>query len=159
MKILGKLLVYIIILARVSSVSAAAPTQITSFADIIEPLMPSVVNIYTVKYSRQPNPKAASLPEILPLDKFNSFFEQFNVPFSFDDISTNPSTLSLGSGFIIDAKKGLIVTNNHVVLDADEVRVTFHDDTTIEAEVIGRDEKTDLALLKVETDKKLIEVK
>ena len=154
MKILGKLLVYIIILARVSSVSAAAPTQITSFADIIEPLMPSVVNIYTVKYSRQPNPKVASLPEILPLDKFNSFFEQFNVPFSFDDISTNPSTLSLGSGFIIDPD-GYIITNDHVVSGSDEIYIKLIDNTEVPARIIGTDPKTDLALLKINVEKKL----
>jgi len=66
---------------------------------------------------------------------------------------------SLGSGFIIDADQGLIVTNNHVIKDADEVRVTLHDDTTMTAEVIARDEKIDLALLKVKTEKKLTAVK
>lgn len=68
---------------------------------------------------------------------------------------------SLGSGFVIDAEKGLIVTNNHVVKDADEVRVTFHNDSdeTVHADVIGRDEKTDIAILKVETKSKLTAVK
>src|SRR5690606_38601045 len=66
---------------------------------------------------------------------------------------------SLGSGFVVDAENGYIVTNNHVVRDADEVRVTFHNDETVEAEVIGRDEKTDLAVLKVATDTKLTQVK
>ncbi|MEM6338511.1 MAG: Do family serine endopeptidase [Pseudomonadota bacterium] len=154
MKILGKLLVYIIVLARVSSVSAATPTQITSFADIIEPLMPSVVNIYTVKYSRQPNPKTASLPEILPFDKFNSFLEQFNMPFSFDDISTNPSTLSLGSGFIVDPD-GYIITNDHVVSGSDEIYIKLLDNTEVPARIIGTDPKTDLALLKINVEKKL----
>ena len=110
MKILGKLLTYVIILTHVSSANATTTAHITSFADIIEPLMPSVVNIYTVKYNEQTNPKVASLPEILPLEKFNSFFEQFNVPFSFDDISANPSALSLGSGFIVDQDGYIILS-------------------------------------------------
>lgn len=65
---------------------------------------------------------------------------------------------SLGSGFVIDAENGYIVTNNHVIEDAEEVRVTFHDDTTIDAEIIGRDEKTDLAILKIDTEMTLTEV-
>ncbi len=59
---------------------------------------------------------------------------------------------SLGSGFIIDAKKGYVVTNNHVVEGADNVKVTLYDDTVLDAEIIGRDEKTDLAVLKVNAD-------
>lgn len=154
MRTLGKLLVYIIVLARISSVNAATPTHITSFADIIEPLMPSVVNIYTVKYSRQVNPKVASLPEILPLDKFNSFFEQFNMPFSFDDISANPSTLSLGSGFIVDPD-GYIITNDHVVSGSDEIYIKLLDNLEVPARIIGTDPKTDLALLKINIEQKL----
>lgn len=158
MKTLSKLLVYIIILFRIGSVNAAAPANITSFADIIEPLMPSVVNIYTVKYIRQTDPKTASLPEILPLEKFNSFFEQFNVPFSFDDISANPSTLSLGSGFIVDPD-GYIITNYHVVSGSDEIYIKLLDNTEIAARIIGTDPKTDLALLKINVEKKLPAVK
>lgn len=158
MKTLGKLLVYIIILVRINSVNAATPVHITSFADIIEPLMPSVVNIYTVKYNRQTNPKVASLPEILPLDKFNSFFEQFNMPFSFDDISANPSTLSLGSGFIVDPD-GYIITNDHVVSGSDEIYIKLLDNTEVPARIIGTDPKTDLALLKINVEKKLPAVK
>ena len=61
---------------------------------------------------------------------------------------------SLGSGFIIDPA-GYVVTNNHVIADADEITVILHDDTNLKAEVIGRDTKTDIALLKVKTDKPL----
>lgn len=154
MKILGKLLAYIIILTHVSSAHATATAHINSFADIIEPLMPSVVNIYTVKYNEQTNPKVASLPEILPLEKFNSFFEQFNVPFSFDDISANPSTLSLGSGFIVD-QDGYIMTNDHVVAGSDEIYIKLLDNTEVPARIIGTDPKTDLALLKINIEKKL----
>src|SRR5262245_21970159 len=60
----------------------------------------------------------------------------------------------LGSGFIIDPA-GYVVINNHVIADADEVTVLLHDDTELKATIIGRDEKTDLALLKVEAGKPL----
>jgi len=158
MKILGKLLAYIIVLTHVSSANATTTAHITSFADIIEPLMPSVVNIYTVKYNKQTNSKITSLPEILPLDKFNNFFEQFNVPFSFDDITTNPSVLSLGSGFIVD-QDGYIMTNDHVVSGSDEIYIKLLDNTEVPARIIGTDPKTDLALLKINIEKKLPAVK
>ncbi len=61
---------------------------------------------------------------------------------------------SLGSGFIIDPA-GYVVTNNHVIADADEITVIFHDDTRLKATVVGRDKRTDLAVLKVKTDKRL----
>jgi serine protease Do len=61
---------------------------------------------------------------------------------------------SLGSGFVVDPN-GFIVTNNHVIADADEITVTFNDGTTLKAELAGRDPKTDIALLRVKTDKPL----
>ncbi|MEX0693402.1 MAG: Do family serine endopeptidase, partial [Rhodospirillales bacterium] len=61
---------------------------------------------------------------------------------------------SLGSGFIVDAQ-GFVVTNNHVIQDADEISVILHDDTRLKATLVGRDTKTDLAVLKVEYDKPL----
>jgi serine protease Do len=65
---------------------------------------------------------------------------------------------SLGSGFIIDAA-GLVVTNNHVIADADEINVILNDGTTLKAEIVGRDTKTDLALVRVKPDKPLKAVK
>jgi len=131
---------------------AAAPS---SFANLAEKLLPAVVNISSTQKVEEMGelPNMPNIPEGSP---FEDFFEQFmdrrgmgmpNIP-----------QASLGSGFVIDAQNGIIVTNNHVIKDAEEVRVTFHDDETIVAEVIGRDEKTDLAILKVETDKKLTAV-
>ncbi len=158
MKKLGILLLYIIILFRGVAVNAAVPMHITSFADIIEPLMPSVINVYTVKYNKQFNHKAASLPEMLPLDKFNNFLEKFNVPFSFDEIYTSPSTLALGSGFIVD-EEGYIITNDHVVTGSDEIYVKLSDNTELPARIIGTDPKTDIALLKIDTKNKLSSVK
>ncbi len=65
---------------------------------------------------------------------------------------------SLGSGFIIDPS-GLVVTNNHVIADADEITVTLQDDTNFKAEVVGRDTKIDVALLRIKPSKPLPAVK
>ena len=65
---------------------------------------------------------------------------------------------SLGSGFIIDAS-GLVVTNNHVIDDADEINVILNDGTKLKAELVGKDTKSDLALLRVHSDKPLKAVK
>lgn len=118
-----------------------------SFADLSTQLLPSVVNISSTQKIEDPEdfPDMPQFPEGSP---FEDFFEEFMDKRGRGMPSTPPA--SLGSGFVIDAEQGYIVTNNHVIRDAEEVRVTLHDDTTIEAEVIGKDEKTDLAVLKVD---------
>ena len=137
-----------------AAINKKTPNIITSFADVVEPLMPSVVNIYTLKYAKQAGARRSTAPELFPFDQFNDFFEQFNVPFSFDELYSNPRALSLGSGFIVD-ESGLIVTNHHVVAGSDEVSIKFSDNTESPAKIIGSDPKTDLALLRVKTNKKL----
>lgn len=126
-----------------------------SFADLAEELLPAVVNISSTAKIEEPEdfPEMPDFPEGSP---FEDFFEEFMGRRGRGMPSLPPA--SLGSGFVIDAEKGYIITNNHVVKDAQEVRVTFHDDDTVEAEVIGRDEKTDIAVLKVVTDKELTAV-
>jgi serine protease Do len=117
-----------------------------SFADLVESLLPTVVNIATtqvVKPDRE-------------FEEFEEFFKEF-----FDRRGLPPRSrrsTSLGSGFIV-REDGYIVTNNHVISNADEITVRLYDDTVLTAEIIGRDEKTDLALLKVESDKPLPAVK
>lgn len=119
-----------------------------SFADLAEHLLPTVVNISsTVKTD-----VSANMDEVMPHfpegSPFGDFFEKF-MERQGRGMQSMPMS-SLGSGFVIDAEKGYIVTNNHVVKDAQEVRVTLHNDETVEAEIIGRDEKTDLAVLKID---------
>mgnify|MGYP005838532795 CR=1 FL=1 len=126
-----------------------------SLADLAEKLLPSVVNISSTHKVSKPK-DTPNMPNFPPGSPFEDFFEEFMERKGRSGPAIPPS--SLGSGFVIDADKGLIVTNNHVVQDADEVRVTFHDDETVEADIIGRDEKTDLAVLKLKTDKKMTEV-
>lgn len=140
-------------LAIPASCHAAAPD---SFADLAEELLPAVVNISSTQKIEDPKdfPEMPQFPEGSP---FEDFFEEFMHRRGRGAPAIPPA--SLGSGFVIDAEKGYIVTNNHVIRDAEEVRVTFHDDETIEAKIIGRDEKTDLAVLQVNTDKKLTAVK
>ena len=126
-----------------------------SFADLAEKLLPAVVNISSTAKVEQPEdfPDLPQFPEGSP---FEDFFEEFMGRRGRGTPAIPPA--SLGSGFVIDAERGYIITNNHVISDAEEVRVTFHDDETIEAEVIGRDEKTDIAVLHVKTDKELTAV-
>lgn len=120
-----------------------------SFADLVEDLLPAVVNISsTQKVSEHQNfPDMPQFPEGSP---FQDFFEEFMDRRGRGIDQAPPS--SLGSGFIIDAKNGYVVTNNHVIRDADEVRVVFQNDETVEAEIIGYDEKTDIAVLKIDSE-------
>lgn len=124
----------------------------SGFADLAEKLLPSVVNISSTQRIEN-NETFENLPQFPPGSPFEDFFEEFMDRQDNSGPSTPPA--SLGSGFVIDAKEGYIVTNNHVIKGAQEVRVTFHDDETIEADIIGRDEKTDLAVLKIKDEKKL----
>ena len=96
-------------------------------------------------------------PQFPPGSPFEPFFREY---FERQQKRATPSrrATSLGSGFIIDAS-GLIVTNNHVIEGADKISVILQDDTRLKAEVIGRDAKTDLAILKVNSKKKLSFVK
>ena len=120
--------------------------RVFSFADLAEQLSDSVVYISTSQRvtisQRRPFPNMPGAPE------GDDFFEDF-----FDDgpgeNRPDPRTVeSLGSGFVID-ESGLIVTNNHVIADADEIVANFANGSNLVAEVLGTDEKTDLALLKV----------
>lgn len=129
-----------------------------SFATLSEKLLPSVVNISSTQKAAQAE-DMPELPEFPPGSPFEDFFKDFqDKRGDGGDGGEAQPVASLGSGFVIDAAKGYIVTNNHVIKDADEVRITFHDDTSLEAKIIGKDEKTDLALLQVKPEKPLVAV-
>ncbi|MBT4739228.1 MAG: DegQ family serine endoprotease [Rhodospirillaceae bacterium] len=141
-----------------------------TFADVVEDVIPAVVNVSTTQLveQRSRNRGGRNLPQMPrggPLeDMFKDFLEQFG-----DQVPQGPGgegdndrpkrrASSLGSGFIIEAD-GLVVTNNHVIENADEISVILADNTILKATVIGRDPKVDLALLKVEADRPLPTVK
>ncbi len=125
-----------------------------SFADLADKLAPAVVNISTTQYvDRKKTDDAA--PGNVPWDQW--FRDYLDKRDGGGGDSRNPQrrrATSLGSGFIID-KAGYVVTNNHVIEDADQISVILDDDTVLEAKVVGRDEKVDIALLKVEAKKDL----
>ncbi len=139
---------------------AQARSAPDSFADIVESLTPAVVNISTTQRMRQrmglPDALFPQLPPGSPLEEFREFFEKFR-PYD-DEMQVERKAYSLGSGFVINPE-GYIVTNNHVIAEAEEITVTFNDETELPATIIGRDPKTDLALLKVESDKALPHVR
>jgi serine protease Do len=117
-----------------------------SFADLANQLLPTVVNIATTQTLKAGPQLTMDLPPDSPLQNlFKDFLGSQNVP---------RHVTSLGSGFIIDPS-GLIVTNNHVIEDAEEITVTLNDGTSLPAKLIGRDDKADLALLKVNSKKPL----
>ena len=124
-----------------------------TFSKLADELSPSVVNISTTqlienKYNNRPQ---FQFPPGSPFeDMFRDFFDM--------DRGSNPprkrKATSLGSGFVID-ESGYIVTNNHVIGEADQIEVVFQDETKLKAELVGKDPKVDIAVLKVKPKKKL----
>ena len=144
----GLAFVLVVATAMPSAFARGAPE---SFADLAEKTLPAVVNISTTQtIDSRAGPDRPQFP---PGSPFEEFFKDF-----FDRQNPNNGAprkaTSLGSGFVIDSS-GIIVTNNHVIADADEILVRFHDETSLPAELIGRDEKTDVAVLRVKPEKAL----
>lgn len=115
-----------------------------SFADLSDILSPAVVNISTAQMLEA----GPGIGEGSPLeDLFRDLYPE-------DGGKAPRRVQSLGSGFVIDPS-GIVVTNNHVILDADEITVTFPDGLTLEAEVVGVDPQTDVAVVKISHDEPL----
>ena len=110
-----------------------------SFADLAERVSPAVVNIQTSRTVKYQMPRA-----------FEEFF--FGAPFG--RTPREHKVPSLGTGFVI-SEDGFIVTNNHVIEDVDTIKVAFSNGDELDGEVIGRDPKTDIALIRVKSGKKL----
>ena len=123
-----------------------------TFADLAESLQDAVVNISTSQ--RVTGSRGIPVPQVPDGSPFQEFFEDFFNRNQDDDNQRSRKVQSLGSGFVIDSS-GIIVTNNHVIADADEIVANFANGTKLKAEVVGRDPKTDLAVLKVEPDSPL----
>jgi len=130
-----------------------------NIADVAEKVIDAVVNISTSQ-KVEVRGNMPQLPQDSPLDElFREFFKNRRG----DGNNQGPDrgsrrVNSLGSGFIIDAQ-GIVVTNNHVISDADEVSVILNDGSRLKAEIIGKDQKTDIAVLKVKPEKPLKAVK
>jgi serine protease Do len=147
-------------------------------ADVAEAVIDAVVNISTSQSvtaggpsrpgqgqapGQGDGPQARPGPNLPPGSPFEEFFEEFfknrRGQGENKGAPQGPRRVnSLGSGFVIDPE-GLVVTNNHVIADADEISVVFNDGSKLKAELIGKDSKTDLALLRIKPDKPLKAVK
>src|ERR1700723_2517613 len=137
-------------------------------ADVAEKVIDAVVNISTSQTVEAKNGSSGdgrgAMPQLPPGSPFEEFFDDF-----FKNRRGGPGgpkggdlqphkTNSLGSGFIIETS-GIVVTNNHVIADADEISVIMNDGSKFKAELVGVDKKTDLAVLKFKPAKPLVAVK
>ncbi|KAB7769142.1 Do family serine endopeptidase [Xanthomonas maliensis] len=122
--------------------AAAAGQPVPSLAPMLQQAMPAVVSVNTKQVVRVRNP----------------FFNDPILRRLFPEIPQDRINESLGSGVIIDAQKGYVLTNHHVIENADDVQVTLGDGRTVKAEFIGSDADTDIALIRIKADK-LTEIK
>jgi serine protease Do len=141
-------------LTAVTGAAHAAPAP-DSFADLAEKLLPTVVNISTTQ-KVDGDQDLPEMPQFPPGSPFEQFFHDFfnRRGQGGGDKPAPHNATALGSGFIVRAN-GYIVTNYHVIEGAESITVVLHDNTSLEAKLVGRDDKTDLAVLKVESDKPL----
>tara|TARA_Y100000996_G_C22540815_1_gene649990 strand:+ start:151 stop:1554 length:1404 start_codon:yes stop_codon:yes gene_type:complete len=131
------------------SIQSNSKTVPSSFADLAEKLMPSVVNISTTQtIVANSNPFPFQFP---PGSPFEDMFKEFGAP-------QERKSSALGSGFIID-EKGIVVTNNHVIQDAEDIIVRVNGDKEFKAIVLGADPLSDIAVLQLESKEKFIPVK
>ena len=119
-----------------------------SFSELAEAARPGVVNIRTVKTIKGGSPVFRHFFGN-PFGGDRNPFDEFFGPFQGDGPQRDFKQRSLGSGFLIDTD-GFIVTNNHVIEDADQIKVILSNDKEFDAELVGRDPKTDLALIRLQ---------
>ena len=124
------------IIANLFSQNSVVQQFSNAFADVAETAKPAVVTIITDKIMKVPN------------NDLYFFFNPYMDPNSDKEYKTN----ALGSGVIVDARKGYILTNNHVVEDMDNIKVKLFDKREYKAKIMGTDPKSDLAILKIEAD-------
>lgn len=143
MKYVYHLLIAVMLAASTTTVSAAVPPSVlqgesSSLAPVLEKAMPGVVNISTTStMQRRDNPMMQ-----------HPFFRRF---FDMPQQRQRPRQ-SLGSGVVIDARKGLVVTNTHVVDKADQIKVTLQDGREFQAEVVGADPESDVAVVRIDAE-------
>ena len=135
------------------SAPAFARVAPDTFADLAAQVTPAVVNISATQVEER---RADKLPPGGQLDdQFEEFLKRHRMP---DGEMKPRRSTSLGSGFVIDPS-GVIVTNNHVIADANEIEVIFTDGSKLKAELVGKDAKVDVAVLRVKPPKPLAAVK
>ena len=139
--------------AGASRSATAAPPGAVSFADVVEQVSPAVVNIAVTRSSR---PTADWRERVPGGDEFERFFRRFfDGPGAIPHGPRFPRRMrGAGSGFVVDTQ-GYIATNQHVIEGAEEIVVTLQSGEQLEAEVIGQDERTDLALIKIDAPDEL----
>jgi serine protease Do len=119
-----------------------------SFANLVDELMPTVVNITTTQNVPQQGPRLRDMPQLPPGSPFEELFKEFFDRRGGEEQQRRRGT-SLGSGFIVDGD-GYILTNNHVIQGAEDITVILRDETQLKAKLIGSDSRVDVAVLKVE---------
>ncbi len=141
-------------LAAVPVLAQTPVVELPSVADLADKLLPAVVEItIETKGTATAMPQLPAPPGVEDNSPFKDFFDEFLKRQQGENADPRPMT-SMGSGFVIDGT-GLIVTNNHVVEGADTIEVHLQDDTILKAELVGRDPKTDLAVIRVKPVKPL----
>ena len=144
-----KLFICLIFFCFFSNIEGNSKEVPSSFADLAEKLMPSVVNISTTQtVVTNVNPFPFEFP---PGSPFEDMFKEFGTP-------QKRKASALGSGFIIDAK-GIVITNNHVIKGAENIIVRVDGDKEYKAKILGADPLSDVAVLKIDSDENFIPVK
>ncbi len=135
----------------------ASTSGVSSIAPVLNKILPSVVNLSVAKK------KSLDASEGMMLDpNMQKFFEEFGQHFGFRFKSpeqAEKTVYTLGSGVIIDAKNGYVVTNQHVVFNAEEISVTMNDNRVFNAKLLGHDKETDLAVIQIIDGSNLSECK
>lgn len=145
-------------LALIFSVTVLSPPVLAkgpeSLSTLAENVMDAVVNISASTNATTETPRTLPLPQLPPGSPLEDFFNDLLGPRGENAPKSSPRSDSLGSGFVIDPS-GIVVTNNHVIGDADDITVVFNDGKKLKAEIIGKDEKVDIAVLRVKPEQPL----
>jgi serine protease Do len=140
----------------VGASSAFAQAKPTNLADLVDTVADAVVNISATQTVEDKTPEG--MPDLPKGTPFDDMFEQFFKNHGLNNAPHPHKMSSLGSGFVIDPS-GIVITNNHVVGDANDIVVIFTDGRKLKATIVGKDPKVDVAVLKVQSDKPLKTVK